>query len=427
MPATVFGVPTHPLTVHAAVVLVPLAVIAVVVAALWPAARRRYGPVVLILATLALVSVPVAKESGESLARRLPGTPLIQQHMAMADGLLPWAAGLWIAAVAVVVLPWVWSLATSAQAPSRGSQAFGAGSRCPRAPRPHRGEPPSAALPGSTGPEPLLPGPGPAGTRGDRLVSRLGAGCHRDRSRRDRRGSPRVATPESRSTAAALAGVTAVGSRGGLSAPAIRGPKRSGPTTRGTGAPAMQPAQHERLWTETTGTCPDADRASRATSAHPPTPGQRPTRPCGMPCTCLRRHHPDPRRRDRSAGRSSTPSARCSRARSAPPTTRRTSTSNGRSSSPNAASPSSTTGGSSPARRSTRCAWPCPAGPRRSPGSRWSASCPITAGGACSPRSCRGNCGSCTRRPASRSQRCGRPNPASTAGTATPRPPGIWI
>ena len=66
MPATIFGVPTHPLAVHAAVVLVPLAAIAVVIAALWPAVRRRYGPVVLILATLALVSVPVAKESGES-------------------------------------------------------------------------------------------------------------------------------------------------------------------------------------------------------------------------------------------------------------------------------------------------------------------------------------------------------------------------
>jgi len=172
MPATIFGVPTHPLAVHAAVVLVPLAAIAVVIAALWPAVRRRYGPVVLILATLALVSVPVAKESGESLARRLPGTPLIQQHIALADGLLPWAAGLWIAAVAVVALPWVWWLATPVQSLSRGIEPstpvlVSAG------PQAGTGGAPSAVAPARPLTPPHPPGAGPAGTRGDRLASRL--------------------------------------------------------------------------------------------------------------------------------------------------------------------------------------------------------------------------------------------------------------
>jgi hypothetical protein len=209
MPATVFGIPTHPLTVHAAVVLVPLAVIAVVVAALWPAARRRYGPVVLILATLALLSVPVAKESGESLARRLPDTPLIQQHAATADGLLPWTAGLWIAAVAVVVLPWVWSLATSAQAATTD--------RKPAAPAPvsagapaDRGRAPAVASPVSTGPEPPHLGPGPAGARGRRLVSRLGQGVSPGAVARIAAASSwrrQIAV-----AAAALAVVTAVGS-----------------------------------------------------------------------------------------------------------------------------------------------------------------------------------------------------------------------
>ena len=209
MPATIFGVPTHPLTVHAVVVLVPLAVIAVVVAAVWPAARRRYGPVVLILATLALLSVPVAKESGESLARRLSDNPLIQQHEAMADGLLPWTAGLWIAAVAVVVLPWVWLLASSAQASTTD--------RMPSLPVPEsagapadRGETLQATLPDLAGPEPLLPGPGPAGTRGRRLVSRLGQGV-------SPHAASRIAAVSSwrrqfAVAAAALAVVTAVGS-----------------------------------------------------------------------------------------------------------------------------------------------------------------------------------------------------------------------
>ncbi|MGZ4617312.1 MAG: DUF2231 domain-containing protein [Frankiaceae bacterium] len=208
MPATVFGVPTHPLTVHAAVVLVPLAVIAVVVAALWPAARRRYGPVVLILATFALLSVPVAKESGESLARRLPDTPLIQQHEAMSDGLLPWVTGLWIAAVAVVVLPWVWSLANSAQAATtdRGASVPPVSAGAPV----DRGKALDDPVPMPTGPEPLLQGPDPAGARGGRLVSRLAGWV-------SSRAAGRIAAASSWRrgigvAAAALAVVTAVGS-----------------------------------------------------------------------------------------------------------------------------------------------------------------------------------------------------------------------
>ena len=227
MPATVFGVPTHPLTVHAAVVLVPLAAIAVVVAALWPAARRRYGPVVLILATLALVSVPVAKESGESLARRLPGTPLIQQHIAMADGLLPWAAGLWIAAVAVVVLPWVWSLATSAQAATTDREAS-----VPRGVRGRPGRHGRSALdgPGAYALRPRAPPPGagpsrdagrsprvPAGGVG--VVARSGPGLRRlPRGDAGSGSHPRLWrwSPQ-------------WGRRQRSSASAIRGPKRSGP------------------------------------------------------------------------------------------------------------------------------------------------------------------------------------------------------
>jgi hypothetical protein len=40
---TLFGVPSHPLVVHAAVVLVPLAAIGTIVIALWPTARQRIG------------------------------------------------------------------------------------------------------------------------------------------------------------------------------------------------------------------------------------------------------------------------------------------------------------------------------------------------------------------------------------------------
>ena len=45
MPDTVFGLPTHAIVVHATVVFLPLAALAVLLHAFWPAARRRLGGV----------------------------------------------------------------------------------------------------------------------------------------------------------------------------------------------------------------------------------------------------------------------------------------------------------------------------------------------------------------------------------------------
>lgn len=44
MPVSVFGLPVHPLVVHATVVFVPLAAVFVLASALWPAFRRWAGP-----------------------------------------------------------------------------------------------------------------------------------------------------------------------------------------------------------------------------------------------------------------------------------------------------------------------------------------------------------------------------------------------
>ena len=63
--STIFGLPAHPLVVHAVVVLVPLSALAGLVVAVWPAARERYAPVALGIATLALISVPLATHTGE--------------------------------------------------------------------------------------------------------------------------------------------------------------------------------------------------------------------------------------------------------------------------------------------------------------------------------------------------------------------------
>ena len=52
-----FGLPAHPLVVHAAVVLLPLAAIGTIVVAVLPRARRHYAPVVFAVALLATVGI----------------------------------------------------------------------------------------------------------------------------------------------------------------------------------------------------------------------------------------------------------------------------------------------------------------------------------------------------------------------------------
>lgn len=87
---TIFGLPVHPLVVHATVVVVPAAALAVLAAALLPRFRRRAGPVPLLLAAFAVVLTPVSAQSGEALEERLGGGDLIDTHSELGEGLLPW-------------------------------------------------------------------------------------------------------------------------------------------------------------------------------------------------------------------------------------------------------------------------------------------------------------------------------------------------
>ena len=104
MPEFVFGLPIHPLAVHATVVLVPLAALALLAHVLLPAARRRLGIVTPVLAVVALVLVPISTQSGEQLQHRLPQSGLVEQHAQLADGMLPWTLALAGMAVAVYAL-----------------------------------------------------------------------------------------------------------------------------------------------------------------------------------------------------------------------------------------------------------------------------------------------------------------------------------
>jgi hypothetical protein len=109
MPDTVFGLPTHAIVVHATVVLLPLAALAVLLHAFWPVARRRLGVVTPLLAGVALVLVPLATESGENLEHAVGESALVERHAELADGMLPWAIALFVVAVGLWLLDRRWT------------------------------------------------------------------------------------------------------------------------------------------------------------------------------------------------------------------------------------------------------------------------------------------------------------------------------
>ncbi|WP_111768690.1 DUF2231 domain-containing protein [Nakamurella deserti] len=97
---TIDGIPFHPLIVHAVVALMPLASILVLLDAVWPRFRRTVGPLPLVSAVLATISVPFATSSGEYLQGAIGAAenPLVQHHQALGDLMLYWGLGLVVAA-----------------------------------------------------------------------------------------------------------------------------------------------------------------------------------------------------------------------------------------------------------------------------------------------------------------------------------------
>jgi hypothetical protein len=100
-----FGLPAHPLVVHAAVVLLPLAAVATLVCAAVPRARRAYAPVALGLALVATLAVGLAQGSGEELEDQVDETELVEEHTEQGERVLPWAIAVTVAAAAVTAIP----------------------------------------------------------------------------------------------------------------------------------------------------------------------------------------------------------------------------------------------------------------------------------------------------------------------------------
>jgi hypothetical protein len=100
---TVDGLPAHILLVHLVVVLIPLGALLLILIAVWPSARARLVWPTAILTLVALVSVPVTTDAGEWLERRVTNTALVHTHTELGDTMLPWAIGLVLVAVAILV------------------------------------------------------------------------------------------------------------------------------------------------------------------------------------------------------------------------------------------------------------------------------------------------------------------------------------
>jgi hypothetical protein len=101
---TIFGLPAHPLVVHATVVIVPSASLAVGLAALWPRFRAWAGWLPLLLSVMGVILVPVSTSSGESLEENVQDTALLEKHVQLGEGLLVWAIIMAVGAAALFVI-----------------------------------------------------------------------------------------------------------------------------------------------------------------------------------------------------------------------------------------------------------------------------------------------------------------------------------
>lgn len=112
----VFGLPLHPLVVHAAVVFVPLTMIGAVVISFWRAGRARYGSLVLILSLVTAAVVLTAKLSGDALRRSLPAVPpIVSSHDSYGSALV-WPVGAVVIGIALLLAA-DWMSGRSATAP----------------------------------------------------------------------------------------------------------------------------------------------------------------------------------------------------------------------------------------------------------------------------------------------------------------------
>lgn len=91
---SIFGLPAHPLIVHATVVIVPAAAISVLVATVWRRFRTWSGWMPMALSVVGLILAPLSTSSGEELEHRVGASPLVHEHAELGEMLVWWMLGL---------------------------------------------------------------------------------------------------------------------------------------------------------------------------------------------------------------------------------------------------------------------------------------------------------------------------------------------
>jgi uncharacterized membrane protein len=104
VPEFVTGLPLHALIVHFVVVLLPIAAVGSVVIAVWPAARERFGWLVVAVAAVSTALVPVATSSGSNLATRMPPSPAVDHHQSLANLMIWFAVPMLVFVAALMVV-----------------------------------------------------------------------------------------------------------------------------------------------------------------------------------------------------------------------------------------------------------------------------------------------------------------------------------
>ena len=107
-----FGLPAHPLVVHAPVVLLPLAAIGAVATMVRPVWYDRYRWLVLAVTAIGAVAAVVAASTGEELEERVEegassvARRAIHEHAEAGEAARLFAVLFLIAVIAYVVVPW---------------------------------------------------------------------------------------------------------------------------------------------------------------------------------------------------------------------------------------------------------------------------------------------------------------------------------
>lgn len=104
MPEFVDGLPLHPLLVHFVVVLLPLAAAGAVVISVWPAARQRFGWLVVAVTAGVVLLIPFTTNAGAKLKARLPDNPQINRHEELGNLMLRLSIPLLVFVVALMVV-----------------------------------------------------------------------------------------------------------------------------------------------------------------------------------------------------------------------------------------------------------------------------------------------------------------------------------